>query len=480
MNMFTMPLPDYPLDALPRELRLPAGEIQRNTQVPPALAAMSMLGATSLACQGLIDVKLPTGKVCAVQLNLLCVAISGERKTTVDGYAYGPFYAADLKAATQHRVDLKAYEQELARWKLRGQLLRNPPRTRGSNTEPEEVLALLEEHATQEPQKPRLHRFIRQDITSRAIIDALEGTGESIGLITDEGDVLFRGTAMQGLGNLNRAWDSPPLLALDRADDEHVFVSHPRLTVSILTQPAVIRRYLSKHGEEARGSGHLARYLVAWPTSTQGFRYVQPGELIWNYLPSYHTRIAELIEDYLALKVAGPIQRKVLEFNDDAKERWFQLANKTEWMLRPGDYFHDMNDFASKAMEIVARVAALFHYVNRDEGKISLDTLERAISIVCWHLEEAKRLFSADFIQPQNQIDAQAICRYLRERVWAGNADTSWIARNDLLRNGPVRDRGRLIAALDVLQSVHAIWITEAPRNKKKFVNLYNAFFAGL
>ena len=25
-----------------------------------------------------------------------------------------------------------------------------------------------------------------------------------------------------------------------------------------------------------------------------------------------------------------------------------------------------------------------------------------------------------------------------------------------------------------------AIWITEAPRNKKKFVNLYNAFFAGL
>ena len=78
------------------------------------------------------------------------------------------------------------------------------------------------------------------------------------------------------------------------------------------------------------------------------------------------------------------------------------------------------------------------------------------------------------------EIALEQHARYLRERVWGGNADTSWIARNDLLRNGPVRDRGRLIAALDLLQNIRAIWITEAPRNKKKFVNLYNAFFAAL
>ena len=480
MNMFTAPQPDYPIDALPRELRLPTHEIQRNTQVPPALAAMAVLGATSLACQGLIDVKLPTGKVCAVQLNLLGIAISGERKTTIDGYAYSPFYSADLEAAARHTSDIAEHDIALESWKLQGQLLRKPSRDLCNKVAPEDMAALLEAHARQKPQMPRLHRFIRQDITGRALIDALEGTGQSIGLITDEGDVLFRSTAMQGLGNLNRAWDSPPLLALDRADQEHVFVSHPRLTVSILTQPAVIRQYLSKHGDEARGSGHLARYLVAWPTSTQGYRAMQAAELVWDHLPNLHARFTELIQEYVAMRASGHIERQVLEFSDDAKERWFQLANKTEWMLRPGDYFHDLNDFASKAMEMVARVAALFHHVNRDEGKISLDTLERAIAIVGWHLDEAKRLFSADFIQPQHHIDAQAICRYLRERVWRGNSNTWWIARTHLLRNGPVRSRSRLNAALDVLLSAGAIWFTEDARTKKKFVNLYNAYFSAL
>lgn len=481
MNMFATPQPEYPIEAFPLMLRLAAIELQQNTQAPAALAAMALLGATSLACQGLIDVKLPTGKICAPQLNLLCAAISGERKTTVDGEAYKPFYSADLEAAAQHQTALAGYEIELEVWKLKGQMLRKPPSKRNRDKQdPEAQIHAIAEHARQKPQPPRLHRFIRQDITARALIDALEGTGQSIGLITDEGDVLFRGSAMQGLGNLNRAWDSPPILALDRADHDHVFVSRPRLTVSIQTQPAVLRNYLSRHGEEARGSGHLARYLVAWPTSTQGYRFVQPNELAWDHMPTLHARFTELIQEYLAMRASCNIQRKVLEFTPDAKERWFQLANHTEWLLRPGDFFHDMNDFASKAMEMVARVAALFHHVNREEGNISVDTLNRAIAIVGWHLEEAKRLFSTDFIQPQDQVDAQAICEYLRHRVWTGNVTTSWIGRNELLRNGPIRDRGRLNAALDVLQNAGAIWIGVAPQNKKKFVNLYATFFSAL
>lgn len=481
MNPFETAQRPYPIDALPRVLRLSAKEIQWNTQAPPALVAMAVLGAASLACQGLVDVKLPNGRLRPVLLYLLCVAISGERKTTVDACAYAPFYDADLQAATLNKANKEEYEVQLEVWKLEGQRLRG--RTSGpsqSKLDPEDLLSAQKEHARRKPQPPRLRRFIRQDITERALIDALEGTGQSIGLITDEGDVLLQGGAMRGLGNMNRAWDSPPLLVLDRADQENVFVSSPRLTMSIQTQPGVLRKYLLKHGDEARGSGHLARYLVAWPTSTQGNRVVQSNELVWTHLPELHTRLSELIREYQAMRESDSIQRQVLEFSGDAKERWFRLAGETEWKLRPGDYFHDLNDFASKALEMVARVAALFHHINREEGMISLETLERAIAIVGWHLDEAKRLFSTDLIQPQNQIDAQAICRYLRDRVWAGNADTSWIARNDLLRNGPVRDRGRLAAALDVLQNIRAVWISEAQRSKKKFVNLNNAFFAAL
>src|SRR3546814_10182349 len=81
------------------------------------------------------------------------------------------------------------------------------------------------------------------------------------------------------------------------------------------------------------------------------------------------------------MDASGKVERDPVEFSDDAKARWFAQASKTEWMLRPGDYLHDITDFGSKAMEIVARLAAVMHYFGGEQGKISLDTLERAISI---------------------------------------------------------------------------------------------------
>src|SRR3546814_11555916 len=65
---------------------------------------------------------------------------------------------------------------------------------------------------------------------------------------------------------------------------------------------------------------------------------------------------------------SGKVERDPVEFSDDAKARWFAQASKTEWMLRPGDYLHDITDFGSNAMEIVARLAAVMHYFGGAQG----------------------------------------------------------------------------------------------------------------
>lgn len=481
MNEFPMNQPPYPDQAFPLLMWHAIHEVQHNIQAPHALVSMAVLGAASLACQGLISVKLPTGKECAVSLNLLCIAESGERKSTVDALIYRPFHDADQLAASRYKVNLENYRAEMNMWTMERVVLQRPlPKARRDGKASEELALERMAHAKREPSRPRLRQFIRENITSRALVNVLEGTNESIGLITDEGDVLFRSDAMKHVGMLNRVWDSPALLPLDRMECEHVYVSRPCVTVSIQSQSAVVKKHFAKGDNTARGSGHLARYLIAWPASTQGWRVVHTAEHVWEHLPALQARFSELINAYVTAIEAGIVSRQVIEFSDDAKARWFQQAATTEWLLRPGDYLHDLNDFGSKAMEIVARVAALLHHVSGDEGTISLDILERAIAIVSWHVDEAKRLFSADFIQPQDQVDAKAVCVYLRQRIWAGPSSNSWVLKNHILRNGPVRQRNRLNAALDYLIKIGAVWIGISPVKKPKFVNLSDMFFSSM
>ncbi len=61
-----------------------------------ALTGMELIHAMSIACQGVIDVKKPTGPVRPVSLNMMTVAEPGQRKTSV--------YSVALKAMAKENV----------------------------------------------------------------------------------------------------------------------------------------------------------------------------------------------------------------------------------------------------------------------------------------------------------------------------------------------------------------------------------------
>ena len=49
-----------------------------------------------------------------------------------------------------------------------------------------------------------------------------------------------------------------------------------RLTVALQVQEPTLREFFTRSGALARGTGFLARFLVAWPESTQGQRADSP------------------------------------------------------------------------------------------------------------------------------------------------------------------------------------------------------------
>lgn len=471
--------PAYPLDAFHYVTREAAHELARNVQASDAMVGMGLINAISMACQGLIDVKLPTGQIRPVSQNLLLVAESGERKTTVFSSLLAPFREADMTAMASHKLKTERYQAELGSWTAKGKGLRSAITRAASKGKPmAELDSQLVEHAASKPIQPRLRCFLRQDITAKAIMEAVQGDGESIAITTDEGHMLFKSEAMSHVGLLNRLWDSPEVLPLDRAENAHLVAMNPRVSVSIMTQHTPLKQFLDRRGSVAKGSGHWARYLVGWPRSMIGYRRVDDVEPVWERLPIFHARIRELLDAYGEMMESGTITREVISFSVDAKARWVDLAVQTESMLRQGEYLSDINDFASKVMEILARLAAAMHHFSGEGGEISLDTLNRAFEIVRWHVGEYKYLFSPEFVMPQDQLDAQTVERYLRTRIWRGPVSNTCVPKNHVLRNGPVRNRADFNAALELLASQGVLRIYSGYRDKRMYLQLNDYHFS--
>lgn len=451
-NMLPPGPPLYPLDAFHHIVANAAFEVHQNVKGPDAMVGLSCLTAISLACMGLISVRLPTGQVRATLVNSLTVADSGERKTATDNVVMGPVFQRDELRAKKYDEDLADYLAEKSVWDaVKAAYMRDIANSTRKGESIDLLRDRLAKHVKAKPAKPRLRRLVRQDITGRAIIDAIEGEYELIALLSNEGDVILRSNAMRQVGLLNMLWDAAPVIAFDRAQGS-IIARHARGTVSLMVQEEVLKDYLEQRGKVVRGSGHWARYLVAWPTSTQGYRFMSFNDPVWEHLPKFQARMVELLNESDRRREAGELEPEIIEFSDEARSEWIVTANRVEADLQPAQYLNDVKDFASKAMEITGRVAALFHKFSAQEGKISVDTFKRAFAIVEWHLHEFKRIFSPQCAVSQIQIDAYALGDYLG-RTYAA-VGWSIAAKNDVLRNGPIRPKQRFEVALKHLVAI--------------------------
>lgn len=469
----------YPLLSFPPRIYAAAMETLKIVQTTNVIAATSILTALSNSVGCNADWKHPgTGQIRPSTLYLWVVALSGERKTTTDALVCGPIYAHDEAAILKHSEDVRAYKADRTRWSSinKGLLSRIAKLSRAGESTVE-VEAEFEAHAAQEPVQPHLHRLIRQDISHRSVYEALEGDSKSIALMTDEGQILLDSNIMRHIGTLNKIWDGSRVLTQDRADNDNLIVLNPRATISIMVQPTVLNQFLAKHGTVTHGSGHWARYLIARSPSIQGFRPPNCESTLTDLLP-FHARMTELLRAYHEKAKAGAITRDVLEFDDAAKQQWFQIASNVEGNIQPGYYLSDIGDFASKYMDIVGRIATLMHYFEATTdclpadpqvraaqiGKISADTLGRAASIAEWHLHEYKQVFSQSLPRTPEELDADRVYTYLHRTYHARNVGE--VAKNLVRQFCGVRGHGRFDNALQVLRTRLAI--------HTKFTNIAN------
>lgn len=415
-----LPSPNnFPVDYLPPLIRNAVLEMQGNTRFPLPLIVSSALGAVSLACQNSIDVQPPIGSASPCSLFMLLIADSGEGKTPSDHYFTKPirdFEENEVRKAELALSEEKAYRStwEIERKVIEAAIEKNRKKSLAAdnaeqlNVEFESLQQKLQAHLSKEPRPQPKHKLLHSNTTPAKIALDLHENWPSACLISDEAGSLFRGEAMRDLGLLNQLWDGTPL-TVDRISSPSFTVRNARLTISLMVQGQILNNYLKGRGKDARDIGFIARCLVAFPCSTKGSRMVNNQPQLWNHLTTFQQRITEVLTRDKLDVAQGRQTRHVLEFSQEAKNRWFDFRNGIEFDLNAGRYLSEVDDGASKIATNVARMAALFHFFEGREGAISADTLDCARSVCAWHMHEFKRLFSKNPEIPIEVSDANEL-----------------------------------------------------------------------
>ena len=464
----------FPVDALPAVIRDAVIEVAGFVQAPLPMVASSALAALSLAGQAHCDVMRAERLTGPCSLFMLTIADSGERKSTCDGFfstAIRTYEAEQAEAGKEllkrHTAAMAAHDAKVAGVKER---IRQLAAKQESTTRMEAALYDLERA---KPEAPRIPRLLYADATPEALAYGLAKQWPSGGIVSSEAGTVFgshgmsKDSVMRNLAMLNTLWDGASL-NIDRRTSESFAVRGARLTVALQVQEPTLREFFKQSGALARGTGFLARFLVAWPESTQGHRPFVDAPRSWPALSRFSLLISELVRREIDVQATGGLLIPPQVCMTPACRRaWIDYHDAIESELASGGELYDVRDVASKSADNAARLSGLFQLL-AGGGLITPESFASAARIAAWYLSESRRFFG-ELALPAELADAARLDTWLidycrRERVSA-------VSRRVARQRCPVRDGARLDAAIRELVELERVQVWRDGRRVLVAVN---------
>lgn len=428
-----------PVDILDEIISEAIYDVHDLTQAPEPLIASSVFSAISLSCQGLIKVRVSETLEYNTSISSLVIANSGERKTSVDRMVLAPFYQHDKVKLAQSDEMKSVHYARLRAWSEREKGILSQIRKKTVKGECTASLSdALVELQLERPFIPKMNKIIYNNVTPEALQYAMYHHGSHIGLIADEGTNILDRKVMSEFSFINSIWDGVPF-SVERKTSPSFTIENGRITLSVMVQEKPFNLYLRRMGEKARGSGFFARCLIVHideQLSTQGERFIDKRPKNSHYLTLFHKRINELLnEKGLQNELSS---EKILSFTPAALYAWQEIYNLIESRIGPDGDYANMNDFASKLANNVARLSALLSYFTQGDRAIEKEYVESAWLICEWYMKQAINLFGHEDGYHEALLLSWLHREYSRRNVR--------IKYNDIRRYGPnVLRKGKLL-----------------------------------
>ncbi len=477
----------YPFSALPGNIGDAVREVVDIVQCPPALAANSALSVLAIAGQGVANVQ-PNVNIPSSPLSLYTLSIgeSNERKTAADGFFSEVMESWAKNKQQEIEPDVIRSRAELAGWEKQVEgvkdAIKQATRKQDETSAREftEQLILLEQTKPGGTYSPKMKYA---DATTESIAHKLVHLWPSAGVLSSEAGIIFGGYGMKAenitrsLSFFNTAWEGGSVPIDRRGDGGSFEVRDVRLSMGLAVQPNVIRDFYESNGELARGSGFSARFLLAWPDSTQGYRPETEDRISVKHnkrhLNLFYSRLHEVLEQQYTNGKSGKLENlPIMEFSPKARLVWLDYYNDIEESLRVGGKYEQHRDVAGKSANNAARLAGLFHLFNDGDVRDPIDhkTMGAAAHLAGWHLQEAKRFFE-EIAVPVDLSNALKLDSWLVR--YCRNNYTDGIGKREARQLAPnrLRNMPELEKALDTLAEHNRIRIITEGRKERIEIN---------
>ena len=470
----------YPIDALPDTIRAAVEEVAGFVKAPIPMVASSALAALSLAAQAHIDAKRAEKLQGPVGLFLLTIADSGERKSTCDGFFVSAIRQHQEEQAEAAKPAMKEYKAAITAWEAERDGIVSAIKQAAKSNKPvsgKDTRALradLAELEHDKPEPPRVPTLLLGDETPENLAWRLAKHWPSAGVVSAEAGLIFgahgmgKDSVMRNLGLLNILWDGGSH-SVGRRTSESFTVTGARLTVALQIQEMTLRSFFDRSGGLARGTGFLARFLIAWPESTQGYRPFTEAPSNWPHLAAFHQRIAAILANPVPMDVDGALSPALMMLAPEAKAAWVAFHDAIEVELARGGKLYDVRDVASKSADNAARLGALFQMFEHGMGgAVGLECFESASRVAAWHLHESRRFFG-ELALPMELANAQRLDGWLIE--YCRRQGTHLVRKNHTRQHGPLREGAALDAAIRELAELDRVRLEKAEKRLTIAVN---------
>jgi hypothetical protein len=406
-------------DILPGVLGEYSRALSRHTETPVDLSILAVLGATSAALAGKIEIEAEPGYIEPGHIWVCALLESGNRKTAVIDAVRAPI--DDHQQAQQRRVEpeIKRLESERKSKVVMIDKLRKKLLPESSEKERRKI-ADLEAELPDERNSPTL---VTSDVTPEALEVLMQENNGCMAIISDEGGMF---DVMAGRYNSQPNLDvflkghTGGRVSVHRRS-RNTCIPRAYLTMCLAPQPIVVQKLKDKPFMRERGL--LARFLYAMPESPIGGRSLIPASIPGKTQANYRA----LIHNLLDLTPQQPIR---LQSTTGAYGEWKDFQRTIEREMAEGGSLERLRDWGSKLSGAALRLAGMFCVADgyTSQREIQRDEIVRATALCTALIPHAVAAFGL-VAEPPNVTAAKRILH------WLSKQQESVISKRDCFRS---------------------------------------------
>ena len=404
----------FPVDALPDVFRDYTTALSESLQTPIDMAGCTVLSIIATCIQGKYSIKMKSGWSEPLNIYTLVIAPPSDRKSAVQHACVEPVnrFEEEFNKTNAAMVESNHMQQRILQRRQKT-IEEQISKGKADQTDLEKIAREIADFTEMKPL-----RLYADDITPEKLVSVLSENNGRMALLSSEAGIFDTlSGAYSKFVNIDVLLKSysGDAIRVERIGRERESISHPTLTILLMTQPSVISKVLSN--ETFRGRGLTARFLYSMPTSMVGCRNYRSAPIPDEVNIAYEQQVKNMLEDEYS---SSP---EVITLSEEADRLLEAFAQYLEPKLI--SEYAEMSDWCGKLVGNVARIAGLlcragvrrdhdFEFINK-QLVVDGHTMKNAIRLGEYFLNHAQAVFN---VMPENTMfnNARRILKMIRDK----------------------------------------------------------------